>query len=271
MNRTFEFGQTDACLALVPDPLRLVEVPHSRCRSIDPSCYVLAALMSNRFLTEVLPGGDQQSFPCDSCGTNTNHMALTGVQEREIDDHAGVEGWTKLWTLQCLGCKAISFFVEAYSSEVMECDDQGNTTYPPVRTVLYPYRLAGRRMLPDEAIPPPIYAVYAETYKALSNQLPVLGGIGIRAMLEMMCKDRGLVNGSLKEKIDGLAKLGIVGPGPAEVLHNMRFLGNMAAHEAVAHESEELLGALEMIEHLLQSLYVLPHVARTVRSRPSGR
>src|SRR5580704_782131 len=127
--------------------------------------------MPNRILIELLQGGDQQWFPCDSCGTNTNHIARTGVQEREIDERGKLKTWQKYWTIQCDGCKGISFYVEMYSTEVTETDEHGNIMYPPIRTVLYPHRLAGRKMLPDSGIPAPIYATYAETYKAISMEL----------------------------------------------------------------------------------------------------
>lgn len=44
----------------------------------------------------------------------------------------------------------------------------------------------------------------------------------------------------------------------AEMLHGMRMLGNTAAHEVKPH-SETMLGdAMDVVEHLLTNVYILP-------------
>ena len=76
--------------------------------------------------------------------------------------------------------------------------------------------------------------------------------------------------GNLRKKVDGLAKKGIVVPTDAEILHNLRFFANESAHEAAAHTPEELIIGLNVIEHLLASLYVVPREAKRIPARPAG-
>ena len=128
---------------------------------------------------------------------------------------------------------------------------------------MFPRRLPRRqRKQHGRQVPEKIRKLYEEVYTSLCNDLDVLASIGMRAVLEMVCKDKGLVGGNLRKKVDGLAKKGIVVPTDAEILHNLRFFANESAHEAAEHTPEELIIGLNVIEHLLASLYVVPREAK---------
>jgi hypothetical protein len=48
----------------------------------------------------------------------------------------------------------------------------------------------------------------------------------------------------------------------AEILHDLRFMGNKAAHEVKAHSTQELNLAFDVVEHLLKTVYILPEQAK---------
>jgi Domain of unknown function (DUF4145) len=100
--------------------------------------------------------------------------------------------------------------------------------------------------------------VYGETMKALNRNQPILCGLGIRAVVETVAKERGAKGKDLKERIDHLVDLKILTEGNAEILHKLRTLGNKSAHEAKAHSSAELALALDVVDHLLAAVYTLP-------------
>ena len=52
--------------------------------------------------------------------------------------------------------------------------------------------------------------------------------------------------------------------GAATILHNLRFMGNAAAHEMKAHSIQEISTALDIVEILLQNVYVLPKLAEVL-------
>lgn len=52
----------------------------------------------------------------------------------------------------------------------------------------------------------------------------------------------------------------------AKILHSLRIMGNQAAHKVKPHSEEDLRTAFDVVEHLLQGVYVLPAKA----SRLSG-
>ncbi len=96
----------------------------------------------------------------------------------------------------------------------------------------------------------------------MNNEQPVLAGIGIRALVERICKDKQAPGGNLVEKINDLVKLGVLTQDGATILHKIRTLGNDAAHEVKPHKPEQLRLALDVCEHLLQGVYLLPHHAK---------
>jgi len=149
-------------------------------------------------------------------------------------------------------------------------DEEGNLVPEPT-TKLYPSRLVGRKKPEwDTELPFQIYRVYDEVHAALCNNISVLGGIGIRAIVETVCKHQGLTTGNLQNKIDGLAAAGVITQAGADILHNLRIMGNTAAHEVKAHTAEELGTAMDVIENLLMNVYILPERARKLpKSKPT--
>lgn len=64
-------------------------------------------------------------------------------------------------------------------------------------------------------------------------------------------------------KIDYLVKQGVLTTEGATILHKIRTLGNNAAHEVKPHDYVELGLALDVIDHLLQGVYILPYHANS--------
>lgn len=50
----------------------------------------------------------------------------------------------------------------------------------------------------------------------------------------------------------------ILTPAGAAILHRIRALGNDAAHEVRPHNDKQLGVAMDVIEHLLKDVYILP-------------
>jgi hypothetical protein len=87
--------------------------------------------------------------------------------------------------------------------------------------------------------------------------LPVLAGIGIRAIVETVCNDKEATGPNLYEKINSLVTLNLITQTEATVLHDLRFMGNEAAHRVKAHKPAELNLAFGVVEHLLNTVYLL--------------
>lgn len=167
--------------------------------------------------------------------------------------------------IQCLGCKTISFRKASSNSEDwVQTSYDGDGEYV-VDESIYPSRVDGIKGLGDDThyLPTNVRRIYDETLQALSNQSPVLAGIGLRALLETVCKEKSATGHDLLKKIDSLVSASVLTPASAAILHKIRTLGNLAAHEVKPHSDRQLGLAMNIVEHLLKDVYILPKQAES--------
>jgi len=204
---------------------------------------------------------------CPSCNKETLHKVLVSAEVDETFDDGDewFANWDAYQIVQCQGCQTASFRRTHTDSDYIEPD---KTQVPIAYVELYPKRVAGRRELPNSyLLPKQVSGIYRETLAALSNDLPILAGIGIRALVEAVCKERQAKGKSLSERIDDLVTQGVLTQDGAEILHSLRLMGNEAAHEVKPHSESDLNVAFDVIEHLLNGVYVLPKVASRLPKR----
>ena len=206
--------------------------------------------------------GEEHLLPCAKCTGKTAHKVLVSVDVRGDE---GDDRFTFSWSIayqivQCLGCKAVSFRKASSNSEDYGPIGDGGEVGYAVSETLYPSRIEGIKGLGDDTcyLPSNVQRIYSETLIALSTQAPVLAGIGLRALLETVCKEKNAAGNDLFTKIDNLVSTGILTPASAAILHKIRTLGNAAAHEVKPHSDKQLCLAMEIVEHLLRDVYILP-------------
>lgn len=193
---------------------------------------------------------------CITCHRPTSHDVVREYHflQGDEDDLLYYRGYN---IIRCRGCHTVSF-AEAYGM-----NDDRDQLGEPIRTVtLYPSRTAGRK--PIEAasyFPPKVQRMYLETLQALNVEAPVLATVGMRALTEAICLDRGCVNGTLADKINELVTKGELAQKQADFLNVHRFLGNDAAHEMLPPPADEVIVALDILENLLRTIYELPTMA----------
>lgn len=206
--------------------------------------------------------GEEHSLPCIKCTGKTAHKVLASVDIRgdEGDSNYSFSWVTDNQVVQCLGCKTVSFRKASSNSEdYYQTSHDGDCEFS-IDETLYPSRLEGIKGLGDEThyLPSNVRRIYDETLMALSSQAPVLAGIGLRALLETVCKEKNATGHDLLKKIDSLVSAGILTPASAAILHKIRTLGNAAAHEMKPHSDKQLGLAMDIVEHLLKDVYILP-------------
>jgi len=186
----------------------------------------------------------------------TNHVILQQVKDTEYDEEGyGVGFHNSYQIVRCRGCETVSFR-HASSSDI---DEDPETGEPIVTEHIYPYRLAGRKRMDGyERLPVKVRAVYLETLNSLAAGGSILGTIGIRAVVEAVCKDKRTAGTSLEQRIDDLVVKGLLSPTQARFLHKSRLLGNVAVHEIEPAEDATLKIAMDIVENLLQTVYILP-------------
>ena len=205
------------------------------------------------------PNSSLHKIECRQCCRETNHKIISSYVEEGADERDSRNHY--YWTsssqiIQCVGCDLVSFRTIATNSEDFEYEVDGRYPYETVK--FYPGRSTGLKGIDRNFVPYRIAQLYQEAKTAVENDLSIIGGIGVRAILDAVCKEVNAAGENLYQQIDDLHKKSLITKEGAAALHKIRLLGNKAAHEAEAHSRDQLLLALEIVEYILTGTYVMP-------------
>jgi hypothetical protein len=196
---------------------------------------------------------------CGMCIRETRHKVLAQTATHWRDEGEQVDSWVYHQIIQCQGCLTTSFRESSLCSEDFDFDERTGNTILNETVKLFPNRISGRAVMREShLLPHNVYRIYQEAHGALCAEFSILAGLGLRALVEAVCVDKQVTRGNLQDKIDALATDGHITPAGARILHSLRFMGNAAAHEVKAHTPQQLNAAFDVVEHLLQGVYVLP-------------
>ena len=200
---------------------------------------------------------------CNRCDNTTNHVVCNSVESYWGNED--IQGSDTYEIIRCSGCDSISFRTSSSNSDDYEQDDDGN--YFSNETIeIYPNRLMGRSVLDGVySLPDKVRSIYNETHIALCTKLKILAGVGIRALIEAVCSEESAKGSNLEKKIDNLVIKEVLTKRSAAILHKTRLLGNQAAHEIKAASDAELDVAFDIVENLLETVYIIPKKAERLK------
>jgi hypothetical protein len=202
---------------------------------------------------------------CKQCKSPTQHEVLRGQTETGSTEHVS---WYRVeyQIVRCMGCQNICFRESVRTSE--DTDKDG----VPVEYVhIYPNPTERRPAVETWVLPERVRILYQETLSCFHSEAKTLAAAGLRAVVEATCIDQGCINGDLKTKIGELVTKGVFLKRDADYLHQHRFLGNEAVHELAAPPEGEFEIALQILEHLLTTIYVMPRLDEKLRKLRSLR
>ena len=186
---------------------------------------------------------------CRQCHHPTNHEVLYVDHQSGHSDEHDVWWEEENSLVRCLGCDNVALYRCSTNSESL----------PDEIKKIFPDPEQGREPIDDYIfLPRQLRKIYLETLQALDGKQAILAGIGIRAIIEMVCKERKASGANLEKKIDDLQSQGVLTLEGVKLLHKLRVIGNRAAHEAKPHSSRELSVAIDVVNHLLLGVYILP-------------
>ena len=208
--------------------------------------------------SNTLSVGSRKIIRCNTCNVPTNHE-LKAVhlrqQEEEYDlnnPFAQPSWWIdyeyRLWV--CLGCETASF------EEVETYDDQTDSTFYPSRRGDY---LAVKNFF---QLDNRLKAIYQEVIESFNAGLRITCAMGLRALLEGICVNKGITDREafgLEAKLSKLDEAGLLPSNIVKSLHSFKFMGDDAAHRLEAPRHEELKLAIEVMEDLLNFLYEMEY------------
>jgi hypothetical protein len=212
---------------------------------------------------------------CAECKHETNHDVLKELHEEfSNEDFFGDNKWQ---IIRCRGCDTTSFRHEWHFSE-----DQGPDGLL-TQVELFPRRGIDILCAKDfYETPRKIRRIYREMIDAYNNGFYTLCAGGLRAIIEGICKIKKIKGGAIEYtkpdgttdtkksnqlagKIAGLSEKKLITEEHANMLHELRFLGNEALHELDQPSEGELNCAVAIVEHTIESIFEIQKKAKQLR------
>ena len=175
-------------------------------------------------------------------------------------DYAETDFTADYQIVRCSGCEGISFISSKYYSEYAEIDTPGTWTERFPEPV-------SRKEKDFCSLPSTLTKIYGEVIKTYNHGCYILCAAGIRALLEGICKEKNITNGVLETKINEMCNQGFITKHQETILHELRFLGNDVLHELQMPSKKDIDAALDILEHIVVSLYEISEKAETLKNR----
>ncbi|MGI4741760.1 MAG: DUF4145 domain-containing protein [Janthinobacterium lividum] len=185
---------------------------------------------------------------CPHCGHNGT-FEVVGVNDLRLQDTGNILGQRKCPNTSCNGHV---FFVHEQVSN-------NNFTYPPEGVELN-----------RNNVPGGILSAFEEAISCYSNQCYVAAAIMIRKTLEEIAVEKKADGKNLFQKLSDLSTKIFVPKELTEAMHELRLLGNDAAHiEAEAYNQvgkEEVEISIEFTKEIIKAVYQYESLLGKLRS-----
>jgi hypothetical protein len=197
---------------------------------------------------------------CNHCGHITNHRVVTehvvqgdldetaiGIAQATIDPEPHEpDWWDRYDMLECRGCESVCLRHTNYFGPT----DQEDVYFYPPRVF---------RRLPEwrHRLPPLVGSLVDEVYKALAADSRRLAVMGARTLVDMVIAEKVGDQGPFRQKLHVLEEQGFVGKVNGEHLAAALDAGNAAAHRGHVPSTEAVAQVMDIVENLLQAVYVL--------------
>lgn len=182
---------------------------------------------------------------------------MTRQEVEDIDDgRYGIRWDTTVAVYACVACFEETIWRYVFSPDI---DDNfgERRIYPTHRD--------------NSSLPERVQTLYTEARKAKYIG-PGYYAVGIRRMLEAVCKDQGATGKDLFHKLDDLVKRELIPRPLAELAHQLREYGKLGAHDEAIDVTEDEVPAMEdLAEAILEYLYRAPATLAAVKTSLAGR
>ena len=122
-----------------------------------------------------------------------------------------------------------------------------------------------------DQLKPTFRKIMKEIYVAIENDLVALPAMGFRSVIEMVCNDQVGNNGTFASKIDKLVTEGYIDRNEKEILSSALETGHAAVHRSHFPSVKDLRILTEIVEHLLEGIYILKPAAEKLRKTTPKR
>lgn len=207
---------------------------------------------------------DTLAVHCNSCGRDTQHEVLHEVKQ-PWDDSTGefdVSGSDDFQLLSCRGCLSITLRRRSWMSA-----EVGPDLSPEIHEYFHPPRMHRRlpRWIDDIEVPSQVTDLVREIYVALDAAATRLAAMGVRALLEHVMIEAVGDRGSFAKNLDAFETDGYVSHRQRTTLEGTLEVGHAAMHRGYVPSGSAIGVCLDVAEHLLAAMYVLPEASGGLR------
>lgn len=156
--------------------------------------------------------------------------------------------------LECCGCESISL---RYDSTFLPTKETESRYYPP--------RVFRRLPSWVNELPKPMASLVREVYRALADDCRTLAAMGARTIVDMVILDKVGDRGTFAQKLEALEEQGLIGRLHREQLDAALDTGSAAAHRGFVPSITTLGQVMDIVENLLQAVYVLSRAASELK------
>lgn len=213
---------------------------------------------------------------CNTCKVETKHN-LISVHSRYVSgdqiQHFELSEWAEspdfnemgscntvyqyqLWA--CRGCDTAT--LQESCTHRMLINENDNRKSFWIYT-FHPKRAAEQRVSKNfVSLPPNLWIIYYEIIDSFNSQAEILTAIGLRALLEGICIDKGITDKAawgLQAKLKALDQGQHLPSSVVKGLEGFKFIGDEAAHKLERPGMRNLSIAIDVMEDLLGFLYSL--------------
>jgi hypothetical protein len=216
---------------------------------------------------------------CYSCGNKEREHRI--LYEKRIgclaDEEGPVVGEDLYRLVECMGCRNIKYVTSTIDYYDENPKEQNFKIYPD--SIMDNSSLRKPRIGDEDSIhfnwqsfiPEIVAKMYIETIASFNAGSLTLAGGGLRAVVEAICLDKQIQAKNLMLKIDGLVTQGFLAKKQADHLHEERYLGNAALHELTTPSKEDIEDGLEIVEGLINTIYILPAKAERLKKKREAK
>jgi hypothetical protein len=201
--------------------------------------------------------------PCNRCRYPTKHLVVAvrhseawfGEEDAERGLPPDLE--YEYAMLECGVCQSISLRVD----EMLEGALFSTNFYPP--------RVAREKPAWSRELPIRLQSLIAEVYAALADDSRKLAVMGARTILDIVMTQKVGRLGTFQSRLEALQAKGIIGKANRQILSAALDVGSGPAHGAYAPTSDIVNEIMDIIENLLQAVYIFPESLKKLkRSTP---
>lgn len=201
---------------------------------------------------------------CANCERETRQYILFLKKDRAATEYTDFV--TDYMTLECGGCESISFLRREYIHDALPDDDMQYIDYNySGRSDLHDIGYSFLREEDHEELPGKLYDLYEEIKSTFRSDSNIMAGMGLRTLVEAICLQQKIPGRTLQNKIRQMHERGLISGAELPILDKLRLIGNDSAHQIKAFSIDKLTYALEIINHVLKSIYILPKINKRLK------